>query len=188
MSQGARDWRSGRPLAELDEPLVIHQVFAASWLTPRGITPDSLLNFVALPESTHAALASIVEPTALLEHADVEPDAVATHILDLDALRAGDWHAFATHRTSELFRRLQSVAETMPASLTTTTTSAKGSRRRRAQIGGVPVAAEAYRRSVGPEWFGVESAQAQLVGVSRALPAEGCAYGLAMHSHQAVPL
>src|SRR5207247_678908 len=93
VQRGGRDWSGrGTPLVRTTGPLVIHRVFPAQYLIDRGQSPDLILNFTVLPQSTSGRLAGLPPHQALEGRARL--DFVETHFIDPDVLLRDDLSEF----------------------------------------------------------------------------------------------
>lgn len=106
---GARDWLGSEVLRSSDQELVLHPIFPAGWLEPRGMDPDALMNFTILPAETSAELAD-TDPHDWLHDPRVSIDAVRSHGLSTDALEANDWQAFSQPRARNFLEQLEALA------------------------------------------------------------------------------
>jgi hypothetical protein len=106
--EGGRDWLTGDPLSQIEQPLAEHPVFPEYWLRARGIVSDALLNWTLQSLSTHEELADL-EPRDVAARNDLVEDALESQAVEREALYSDDWGAFSEHRARELRDRLETL-------------------------------------------------------------------------------
>lgn len=123
MHQGAHDFRTGQAFTNtvfFDENVDIHHVFPQHWCREMDIpreSYDSIVNKTPLSARTNRIIGGGApsEYLAALENGDTESSAealdarIATHLIDVDALRADDYGAFVNARLKRLVTLVEGV-------------------------------------------------------------------------------
>jgi hypothetical protein len=96
VQKGAKDWMSGEPLAGRAD-LEPHHVFPTEYLSERGVDPNAVMNFGALPRGTNRLVRGLTPAVALADTPEVR-ETLASHLMPPEPTLVDDWPGYAQHR------------------------------------------------------------------------------------------
>jgi len=121
MRDGAQDFRTGQSATEVayfDEKIDIHHIFPQDWCEKQGIERavyDSVINKTPLTATTNRRISNKAPSLYLagLQGDKITPERMdeilATHVVDVEAMRADDFSAFYGARKTALIQRIEAA-------------------------------------------------------------------------------
>lgn len=121
MRDGAQDFRTGQPATEVayfDEKIDIHHIFPQDWCEKQGIgraVYDSVINKTPLTATTNRRISNKAPSLYLagLQGDKITPERMdeilATHVVDVEAMRGDDFSTFYGARKAALIQRIEAA-------------------------------------------------------------------------------